>query len=509
MSTAQRVIGNTMWLYLRMGVSIVVNVFTSRILLEALGASDFGLYNVVGGAITMLGFLSSAMASATQRFLNVAEGEGHPERIKQIFNNAVAIHRGLALFVVLFLAAAGFFFFNGILNIPPDRENVAVAVYVCMLVTTVYGITITPYDAVLNAHENMRYYSILGIGDVVFKFVIAICVAVYGYDRLLFYAVLMAVESWGFRTVTQIYCRHRYSECRKVVLRENVNRSTIKRMAGFAKWNLLGQAASIVSLFGMNVVVNHYFDTNVNAAMGIATQLSGVIMALSMNMIKALSPVLMKSEGAGQKGQVVEISYLGCKFSYLLFSFVCIPVLLWVSTVLNLWLRQVPDWTEAFCVILIVGTLVEQLTVFLYQSICATGHIRNFSIWRSLTNFLSLLTSITLFAIGGFGPYWALLSWCFCKAVFGGAVMLVYSIKLNGIKISSYAGRVLLPCVAVSAIVSIVGYALKWLVEGGLAVNLASILILIIVSVPIYWLVPLNSKERAIFKGLYLKILHR
>ena len=156
MSTSQRVIKNTLWLYLRMGTSILVNIFTTRILLQALGASDYGLYNVVGGAISILGFLTASMSSSTQRFISYAEGEGNLDDVKEIFNNALAAHYGVALISGFILALSGFIFFNGVLNIPEGRETVAITIYLCMIISTVFSITVVPYDALLNAHENMK-----------------------------------------------------------------------------------------------------------------------------------------------------------------------------------------------------------------------------------------------------------------------------------------------------------------------------------------------------------------
>lgn len=383
MSTSQRVVKNTVFLYIRTIVSLFVSVFTTRILLQGLGASDYGLYNVVGGAIAMLGFLSSSMSSTTQRFLSFAEGAGDEEKTGKYFNNSILIHNGLAILMVAIFAVAALFFFNGILNIPEERFSTAIVIYICMLISTVFSITIAPYDAEINAHENMLFYSITGILDVLFKLAIAIAVLYFPNDKLIFYAILMAVESFVLRLICQIYCRIHYKECRHVNLRANYDKQIIKEMTSFAGWNLVNVATGMLSLYGMNIVVNHYFGTTVNAAMGIATQLSGVMMGLSMNMIKAISPVLVKSEGGNQHQRMLEISYVSCKFSYLLFAFFGIPVLIFVSKVLSVWLKDVPEWTESFCVLLIIATLVEQLTVVLYQSILAGGNIKHYNMARA------------------------------------------------------------------------------------------------------------------------------
>lgn len=508
--TSQRVIKNTLFLYIRMGVSILVNIFTTRILLEALGVSDFGLYNVVGGSIAMLGFVSASMSTATQRFLSYAEGEGHIEKIVKIFNNAIIIHRGLALLTVLILAVAGIFLFNGILNIPIDRLSVAIAIYICMLISTVYSITIVPYDAALNAHENMLYYSILGIGDVCFKLIIAIAILFIESDKLLFYAILMAIESWLLRIITQFYCKRRYNECKKVDIRKHFDKSIIKKMTNFAGWNMTNTATSMISLFGMNIVINHYFGTEVNAAMGIATQLSGIMMGVSLNMIKALTPILVKKEGGHQREQMLEITYVGCKFSYLLFSFICIPIVFQLPFILKLWLREVPDWTTVFCLILIIGTLIDQLTVFLYQAISAEGHIRNYNIVRSFVNILPIISSIILFAIWEGSPYWAILNWCIAKSLFGGFVNLYYAMKNVKIKLSMYLKEVIIPCLLITIFTSSIGFTIiTWIHSVECAMNLLSIVCMIIIAIPLYWAIGLNTRERGILTQIALNILHK
>ena len=360
MAVAQRVIKNTMWLYVRMAVSILVNIFTTRILLQALGASDYGLYNVVGGAIAMLGFLTASMSSVTQRFISYTLGEGNEEKLKSIFNNTLCVHYGIAGLSALILILASFIWFNGVLNIPEGREFVAICVYGCLVFSTVYSITIVPYDGVLNAHENMRFYSLVGIFDVLVKLGIAVAVYFATFDQLMLYAVLMALEAWLLRVVTKYYCSHHYEECRHQELRKYFNRRKIRELTSFAGWNMFNLATLMLSVLGINLIINHFFGTKLNAALGVATQLSGVLMGISMNMIKAITPILVKSEGGHQRENMLKITFVGCKFSFLLFSFFSIPVMFYISEVLDLWLKDVPEWTAVFCILLMAGSLYAQ-----------------------------------------------------------------------------------------------------------------------------------------------------
>ena len=509
MSTSQRVVKNTLFLYVRTIVSLLVSVFTTRILLGTLGASDYGLYNVVGGSIAMLGFISASMSGVIQRYLSHAEGSGDERRIQLIFNNALIVHYILAVVTIILLGTAALFFFNGVLNIPTGKETEAAIIYGCMMASTVFSITIVPYDAEINAHENMLFYSILGIIDVMLKLLIAIVILYRDNEKLVFYAILMAAESFLLRFITQQYCRKHYEECRKVQMCHYYDKATIKEMTSFAGWNMTNTATGMISLFGMNIVINHYFGTELNAALGIATQLSGVLMGVSMNMIKAVTPVLVKSEGRNQRDRMLEISYVGCKFSYLLFAFVGVPVLVFLPYILNLWLHNVPEWTVAFCSILLVLTLVDQLTVLLYQSIMADGHIKVYNVLRSITNLMPILISIIMFSLGDFSPTWILINWLIWKGSIGGIVNLIVASKNLGLSVSLFFKRVIVKGMTVTVVVALVACMVKESADYLLLSELWGILTVFLLSLPLYWRVAFTQLERTIFYIMFSKVLRR
>lgn len=488
---------------------MVVNIFTTKILLEALGVSDYGLYNVVGGSIAMLGFISASMSSTTQRFISHAEGSGNTERVKSIFNNALLIHNVLALLSVLILLIGGLFFFNGVLSIPEGKQTAAIAVYGCLMVSTVFSITVVPYEAEINAHEDLIFFSIIGIIDVVLKFSIALGVLYSNGDRLIIYAICMAVESTFVRLASQWYCRSHYNECHSIEIRNQYNSSIIREMTSFTGWNTLMTASSMIGLFGMNLVMNHFFGVKLNAAMGIATQLSGVLMGLSMNMIKALTPSLVKAEGGNKRSEMLKISITGCKFSYLIFSFFGIPVLVYITPVLTLWLKNVPDMTACFCVILLITQMLEQLTVVLHQSISAVGNIRNYSICRSVSNIAPLLLSTSIYCLYPLQSYWILINWLIFKGIISGIVNVYYSKIIIGLNIRSYLTDVLKPCLTTtlwSSLVIVMTYNilyntdLRFLIPFSLSV---------IISIPIYYYLALNREEKIMAVTMFQTIISK
>ena len=501
MSAADRVIRNTMFLYIRMLVSILVSVFTTRILLQALGASDYGLYNVVAGALSMLGFLSSSLSTATQRFISFAEGEGHAERIRGIISTSVLLHWILAAAVCLLFVAAGFLFFNGVLTIPEGRTATAIIVYGCLIFSTVFSITVVPYEAVLTAHENMLFYSLLGIADVFLKLLIAIGLTYSSFDRLLLYGALMALEAWAVRYVTQLCCQRKYEECQHLQFRKGADKQTMKEMATFAGWNTLNIATGMFSLYGMNILINHFFGTLLNAAMGIANQLSGVLMGVSANMTKALTPVLVKKEGARDRQQVLEISYLGCKYSYLLFSFFCIPILFEMPFILNLWLQDVPEWTVLFSRLMIVSCLIEQLFVFLYQSIQAQGEVKAYNIARSVSNILPIL--ITTFQYHyGWDPQWVIINWIIFKVVVGGIINLYYAWRNLSLSIRKWLRLVLRPALlTIVPSLALSEFLMSFSVDG-IILRLFRMFSMFVLSLPFYWIFAIGREEKQQLKRL-------
>ncbi len=399
MSIANRIIKNTVWLYARLAITMFISLWTTRLILNSLGAADFGIYNIVGGAISMLGFLNGAMASSTQRFMSYSEGAGDEGRKKEIFNVSLVLHFCVACFFALILIGAGFVFFNGLLNIPDERRYAALAVYACLIVSTCFTVMSTPYDAVMNAHENMKYYAIIGVFESLLKLIVAFICLYSSFDKLIIYAVLMACIPLITLTIMRIYCHRKYEECVVNPLRY-VNKSDVKVMTNFAGWNFVGSFAGLVGNYGQGILTNMFFGVVVNAATGIANQLQGMLLAITNNMLKALSPVITKHEGSGNRGQMIKWSLVGCKFSYILLAWVAIPSIIEAECIMTLWLKDVPEWTVVFFQLMLVRTLLELTTVSLGTSLSAVGKIKASNISTFVLLIAPLFIVYILYSIG-------------------------------------------------------------------------------------------------------------
>jgi O-antigen/teichoic acid export membrane protein len=390
---------NTGILYAKMGITMFISLYTTRLILNSLGASDFGIFAIVGGAIAMLGFLNNAMAGATQRFMSYSEGAGDKEKQKSIFNISIVLHFGIALLLGVVLLIAGYFFFNGILNIPAERMYAARMVYYFMIVSTVLTVMTVSYDAVLNAHENMLYYAIVGIIESVLKLAVALIVVYTLSDKLIIYGLLMACISLLVMIIMRVYCHRKYEEC-VFAPKKYYDKGLMKEMAGFAGWNFLGSASSMISYHGQSLIMNFFFGTIVNASQGIAGQLNGQLSVFANSMMKALNPMLVKSEGSGNRNLMIKGVMMGSKISFFLLAFLFIPIWIEMPYILRLWLTNVPEFAVVFCRLLMIYSLINQLFIPVSSSIAAHGKIKTIQIVSSVFYFLMLIASYVLFAFG-------------------------------------------------------------------------------------------------------------
>lgn len=397
--TAGRIVKNTGWLYAKMAITMFVSLLTTRLILNGLGVIDFGIYNIVGGAIGMLGFLNATMAAATQRFLNYTEGQGNIERKKLIFNTSIVIHFLLGFIVAVVLIVASYFFFDGILNIPEERVTAAKVVYICLIVSTFLTVINVPYDAILNSHENMRYYALVGILESILRLLVAVaCIKSTG-DKLILYGILMMIIPVITLTIMKVYCHLHYEEC-IISPRNYHDKGIIKEMLGFAGWNFLGTICGTVGNYGNGIVLNHFYGSALNAATGVAHQVNSMLSQFSSNMLKAVNPVIAKSEGAGNREGMIIIATTSCKYSFAMVAFLAIPVIVEMSYIQQIWLKNVPEWAVLFAQLHLVRTLIEQLTVSYSSAISAEGHIANYNKVVSLLYLVPVALLYILLSLG-------------------------------------------------------------------------------------------------------------
>lgn len=398
-SENKRIAKNTLVLYVRMAVMMVISFFTARITLNALGVTDYGINNVVGGLVSMFSLISSSLSSSVSRFMTFGLGEGDMEKLKRIFSTSVNIHIILAVVVVFAIETVGIWFLNNKMVIPADRLYAANWVLQCSVVVFAVGLFSVPYNSAIVAHEKMTAFAYMTIFDAASRLAIIGGVYYYQGDKLILLTLMSMAQALIRQSVYLIYCKRKFEECTyHVIWDKRLNKS----MFGFAGWNFIGCTAATMKDQGVNIAINLFTGPAVNAARGIAMQVNSIIGQFTGGFTTALNPQITKNYAGGNLYRMHNLIYQGTRLSYYLFMFLSIPVLFEVETVLQIWLGQVPEHTVLFARLVIVLSLSDVISNFLITAQLATGNIRNYQIVVGGILLLNFPISYVLLKMGFF-----------------------------------------------------------------------------------------------------------
>lgn len=354
---------------------MAVNLYTSRVVLKTLGVEDFGIYNVVGGIITMFAFINSAMASTTQRYLTFELGKGDLAGLNKVFSVSVSIHVLIAAIIFILGETVGLWFLYHKMVIPAMRIDAAIWVYQLSILSSIVMIISVPYNACIIAHEKMSAFAYISILEVVLKLGIVYVLWFVAWDKLKLYAVLMFMTQLLIRVVYGRYCSMHFTETKYRFLRE---KNLFKEMLSFAGWNLWGNCASVFYTQGLNILLNMFFGPVVNAARGIAVQVQAAIMQFSVSFQTALNPQITKSYANNDMGYMHKLIYSASKYSFFLLLLLSFPILLNMPFLLRVWLSNYPDYTVSFTRLMICCTIVDAVANPLMISASATGKVRKY-----------------------------------------------------------------------------------------------------------------------------------
>ena len=395
----ERVVFNTLFLYLRMIVTIAVGLYASRVVLNVLGESDFGIFSLVGGVVVILSFLNSGMLQASQRFLSFSLGKGDFSDVCRTFWATWYAHVFLAIAIVIIGEIAGLYVVNYVLSIPSDRIEAANWVYQCSLLTCAVSVLSVPYNSAIIAHERMDFFAYTSIMEAMLKLLIIFLLLVVSYDKLILYALLMLSVQALVRLIYTIYCKRYFEECNS---RRTIDKTITKDILSFAGWSLLGNFGITCRDQVSNILFNVFFQTPViNAARGIATQVSGIISTFATNITMAINPQITKNYSSGNIKESVSLVCLGCRASFYMLTLIVVPFVVNIDYVLGLWLEKVPENTSLFLYFVLAVALVYSLSQPITVAIQATGDIKEFQIWIfSLMVLEVILTYIVLWLTG-------------------------------------------------------------------------------------------------------------
>ena len=472
----RRIAKNTLMLYIRMMFMMLLGLYTSRIVLQALGESDYGVYNVVGGVVAMFTMISGALNSAVSRFITFEMGKGENAQLNKVYSTAVTIQLILAAVVVALAEPAGLWFIDNEMTIDPSRIPAARMVLHFSILAFVVNLMSVPQMASITAHERMGAYAAIGILDGSLRFATAMLVSHSSGDRLIYYAALMAVTVLIVRLAYGIFCRMNFEECR---YRPVFDRSLLKEMFSFAGWNFIGVTAGVLRDYGGNILVNVFSGSvAVNAARGVALQLSNTVQNFVVNFMTAVNPQITKSYAAGERDYMFSLMRKSSRMAYYLLFVIALPVLFNIETLLDIWLDKVPEMSVGFARLFLILALSESLSGPLMTGMLATGKIRNYQI-----------------LVGGLIMLNFPISYIFLKLGYRPEVTVAVAIVLSQIclfarlymlkkamdfPVMAYLKRVYWNIIKVTAVAGAVALALTRLVGGGWSGFLISVAICVL-----------------------------
>lgn len=373
----KRIAKNTLVLYFRLFLTMGVSLFTSRVVLNVLGVEDYGTYNVVGGVIAMFSLFTGSLSAAISRFLTYELGRGDKQKLSLVFSTSVNIQVFMAIVVTILAEIGGVWFLNTHMNIPEGRMEAANWVLQFSILAFAINLISIPYNAAIIAHEKMTAFAYIGILEVVLKLVVVYMLYISPIDKLITYALLLAVVSIVIRLVYSIYCNRHFEECH---YRMVYDKSMLKQMTGFAGWNLLGTGAYLFNTQGVNIATNIFFGVTANAARGVASQVEGVIRQFVNNFTTALNPQITKSYAAGDMQYMFSLVCRGSKFSYFLMFIFAVPFMFETETIMQLWLKNYPPEAPLFLRLSMIGTLFDILGNSTANATWATGNVKRYYI---------------------------------------------------------------------------------------------------------------------------------
>lgn len=501
----KRIAKNTLLLYFRMLLTMAITLYTSRVVLSALGEVDFGIYNVVGGFVTMFTVISGAMTTATQRFLSFEIGKKEKGNVRSMFSTAVMIHLILGGIILILAETLGTWFLNTHMNFPANRYVAANWVFQFSLLTFIINVVSVPYNAAIIAYEKMKAFAYVSIVEVTLKLLIVYLIIISPIDKLILYAILLALIAVTIRIIYGIYAKRNFPDC---VFDWKWNKEYGKNVMSFVSWNLIGSLAGVAKEQGINVLLNIFLGAAVNAARGIAYQVSNAMNGFVNNFQLAMNPQIVKSYASNEKHDMFKLVFRGSKLSFLLLLTMSLPIVLEAPFILEIWLKNVPEYTVIFLRLVLITALIDSLSGTLITSMHASGKVRDYQI---IVGGISLLTLpiAYLFLKIGYPPYSAMFVGIFISIACHFARLILLN-KTIGLPITMFINTVTLRVFIISILSLIIPIIAFLLIKGNSWLTFIAICIISFMStMTISYLLGLSRNEKLFCKNKVLEIINK
>lgn len=450
----KRIAKNTLMLYIRMILMMAVSLYTSRVILAALGVEDFGLYNIVGGIVVLFSFINNAMITSTQRFLNFELGRNNIEETQKVFSASLSIHLIITVIFLILAETLGLWFLNNYIKVPHGREVAANWVYQFSVLASIFNIIRAPYNAAIIAHERMSFYAYVSIIEAILKLLVVYLVYLFS-DRLISYSAMIAGVAALILFVYYIFCRSKFPVCK---YKFEFDKSRYFSIASFSWWSLFGSFANVGSQQGLNILLNAFWGVTINAAMGVANQVNNTVYNFVSNFQTAFNPQIVKLYAAEEKEQFQKLVSDTSRYSYYLLFVIAFPIIVCCGDILQIWLKEVPEYSVIFCQLIIVGSLFDALSGPLWMSVYASGKLRKYQITISALMLSTLLFAYIAAKSGG-NPIIILAIKVIVTAIIY-MFRLGYCVKYFKIDITNYLKTVIGRCFTITAISALPVYLL-------------------------------------------------
>lgn len=490
----KRIAKNTIFLYFRMGIIMLVKLYTSRVLLNVLGLDDYGVWNAVAAFVIAFSFISSPLLTATQRFLNYDMGKGG-KQLNSLFVTSLLLFIIISLIIILALETIGVWFLNNKMNFAQEKIGVVNILFQMSIFSLAVKLLRMPYESTIIAEERMSFYAIICIIESFLMLGIAFFIKIkFDYNKLVLYGILDLVSNVIIAISYKIYCNHKfqYTYIRNV----KFDKSLIKEVASFSGWNLFGSCASMSATQGISTLINIFFGVTVNAAYGVATQIQAAVRNIISNFQKASNPQIVKSYSEENLSRTRSLVINVCKYSFLLSLILAIPIIFNIDFILNLWLgKNVPPMANIFSIWILIYTLLMCFSSPMDTAILSSGKIKSFQITYSTIIFCDILFTYIFFRFGA-QAYWAIVVKCFVEIGIIIARIIFLRIKIQ-LKVSEILLSTFIPC-AIIAFLSIISvYCLcKYSSLKGWSQLSLSFIIFLITFIPLTWFIALNRQQR-------------
>lgn len=498
-SNNKRIAKNTLFLYFRMILVMGVTLYTSRIVLKELGVSDYGIYSLVGGFITLFGFLNAAMSSATQRYLTFDIGKNDHLQLQKTFSATLTIHIGIAVLVLLMAETLGLWYVNHKMVFPTGRLYAVNMVYQFSIAASLLGIIQVPYNALIIARERMSIYAYVSIAEVLLKLGIVYVLVVVGSDKLIMYAVLTFVVALGIRIFYQFYCRKNFKESQYIF---EINKPFYKELIAYSGWNLFGNLAAVARGQGNNLVLNFFFGTTVNAAYGIMTTVNTAVASFITNFQMASNPQIIKLYAQNDAISMQRLINRTAKFSYFLSLFLIGPIYLNIDIILKIWLVNPPAYTGILIQLILICLLIDSISGPLMTGIQATGKIKMYQLVVGILVFLNLPISYLLLKLAIVKKPETILYVWLCISLVSLILRLFFIQKAQNFDVKEFCVRVLLKIGIITALTCELGFLLsKYLkADSFISLCLQSLAYWILMAAIIYVLGFERSEKKFVFE---------